>query len=76
VCGLFSLEADELESEPALEREMLDPWFLTYWGSREIVFVAGDEFHAMGWLDGRTLYGSLSLECIYWKKKKQTEWKP
>jgi hypothetical protein len=49
-------EADELESDPALRREeMLDPWLLAYWGSREIVFIAWDKFHPMGGLDGWTL---------------------
>jgi hypothetical protein len=46
VWGLFSLKemVDELVSEPALGTEMLDPWFLAYWGSRKNLFVAEDRF--------------------------------
>jgi hypothetical protein len=58
--GLFSLEevVDELELEPTLGTEMLDPWFLAYWGSRKIVFVAEDGFQAT---DSQTLYASLKF---------------
>jgi hypothetical protein len=72
VWGLFSLEdmVDELELEPALGTEILDPWFLAYWGSRKVVFVAEDGFQVT---DSQILYASLAWNAFTDKKTYRME---